>query len=64
MPYEKRVGPEHFADRARAAMVREAWAEAADQWLQAHGATLGHDRRDRYWDAYTYCLDKVKRGAR
>lgn len=51
--------PSYYEEHARTCMAREDWALAAEYWNKARGASIGHNRRDRYERIADQCLAKV-----
>lgn len=47
--------PEGWADIARKYESEERWVQAERAWFSARGASVGHNRRDRYERAARRC---------
>jgi len=47
--------PSYYEDRAAAAEKLGKWAEAAQEWRNASGASLGHGRAERYMQQARRC---------
>jgi hypothetical protein len=55
----KMQAPSYYEEHARTCMAREDWPLAADYWMKARGASVGHNRRDRYERLMDSCLAKA-----
>lgn len=53
--------PVYFEERASKAEARGDWKEAARLWRAGAGASIGHNRRDRYYEAARLCELKLQR---